>query len=44
MIPFAIVGSERNIVINGKAVRGRRTRSGIINGILFRGLTSFSGG
>lgn len=31
MIPFAIVGSERNVVINGKAVRGRRTRSGMIN-------------
>ncbi|KAJ1547309.1 cell division control protein [Nowakowskiella sp. JEL0078] len=31
MIPFAVVGSERNVVIDGKAVRGRRTRFGIIN-------------
>ncbi|TPX55422.1 hypothetical protein PhCBS80983_g05326 [Powellomyces hirtus] len=31
MIPFAIVGSERNVVIDGKAVRGRRTRWGIID-------------
>ncbi|RKO92421.1 Septin-type guanine nucleotide-binding (G) domain-containing protein [Blyttiomyces helicus] len=31
MIPFAVVGSERNIVIDGKAVRGRRTRWGMIN-------------
>ncbi|KAI8902706.1 Septin-type guanine nucleotide-binding (G) domain-containing protein [Globomyces pollinis-pini] len=31
MIPFAIVGSERNIVVDGKAVRARRTRSGIVN-------------
>ncbi|KAJ3077349.1 cell division control protein, partial [Quaeritorhiza haematococci] len=31
MIPFAVVGSERNIVIDGKAVRGRRTRWGLIN-------------
>ena len=32
-IPFAVVGSERNIVVNGKAIRARRTRAGIINGI-----------
>ncbi|KAI9009630.1 cell division control protein [Gaertneriomyces sp. JEL0708] len=31
MIPFAVVGSERNVVIDGKAVRGRRTRWGIID-------------
>ena len=31
MIPFAIVGSERNVVIDGKAVRGRKTRWGVIN-------------
>ncbi|KAJ3036917.1 cell division control protein [Rhizophlyctis rosea] len=31
MIPFAVVGSERNIVIDGKAVRGRRTRWGMVN-------------
>jgi len=35
MLPFAIVGSERNIVINGKAVRGRRTRWGMVNGNKF---------
>lgn len=32
LIPFAIVGSERTIVIDGKAVRGRRTKwGGLIN-------------
>ncbi|KAG0174317.1 cell division control protein [Apophysomyces sp. BC1034] len=31
LIPFAIVGSERNVVIEGKAVRGRKTRWGVIN-------------
>jgi septin family protein len=31
MIPFAIVGSEKNVVINGKEVRGRRNRWGVIN-------------
>lgn len=31
LIPFAIVGSERNVVIDGKAVRGRKTRWGAIN-------------
>ncbi|KAJ3051040.1 cell division control protein [Rhizophlyctis rosea] len=31
MIPFAVVGSERNIVIDGNAVRGRRTRWGMVN-------------
>lgn len=32
LIPFAVVGSERNVVIDGKAVRGRKTRWGAING------------
>lgn len=32
MIPFAIVGSEKNVVIDGKSVRGRRNRWGVING------------
>ena len=32
MIPFAVVGSERNVVIDGRAVRGRRTRWGLVNG------------
>ncbi|KAI8366995.1 Septin-type guanine nucleotide-binding (G) domain-containing protein [Choanephora cucurbitarum] len=31
LIPFAIVGSERNVVVEGKAVRGRKTRWGAIN-------------
>ncbi|KAJ3324891.1 cell division control protein [Boothiomyces sp. JEL0866] len=32
LIPFAVVGSEKNVAdANGKAIRGRRTRSGIIN-------------
>ncbi|GAA5812983.1 Septin Spn2 [Mucor flavus] len=31
LIPFAVVGSERNVVIDGKAVRGRKTRWGSIN-------------
>ncbi|KAI9593146.1 Septin-type guanine nucleotide-binding (G) domain-containing protein [Syncephalis fuscata] len=30
-IPFAIVGSEKNVVIDGKEVRGRRNRWGVIN-------------
>lgn len=31
MIPFAVVGSERSVIIDGKAVRGRKTRWGVIN-------------
>jgi septin 3/9/12 len=31
LIPFAVVGSERNININGKVVRGRQNRWGVIN-------------
>ncbi|SAL98286.1 hypothetical protein [Absidia glauca] len=31
LIPFAVVGSERNVVIDGNAVRGRRTRWGVIS-------------
>jgi len=31
MIPFAVVGSEKSIVVNGKQVRGRLNRWGIIN-------------
>jgi septin 3/9/12 len=31
-MPFAVVGSEKNVVMEGKAVRGRRTKWGIING------------
>ncbi|KAL3902173.1 MAG: hypothetical protein SGCHY_000024 [Lobulomycetales sp.] len=31
MIPFAVVGSEVNVVVDGKSVRGRKTRAGVIN-------------
>ncbi|KAJ9118228.1 hypothetical protein QFC22_004135 [Naganishia vaughanmartiniae] len=31
MIPFAVVGSEKTVVIDGKAVRGRKTRWATIN-------------
>ncbi|KAF1350851.1 Septin-type guanine nucleotide-binding (G) domain-containing protein [Delphinella strobiligena] len=31
LIPFAVVGSEKTININGRAVRGRQNRWGIIN-------------
>ncbi|KAI5123373.1 hypothetical protein M0805_001794 [Coniferiporia weirii] len=31
MIPFAVVGSERNVLIDGKQVRGRKNRWGVIN-------------
>ncbi|KAL5532761.1 CDC10 [Sanghuangporus sanghuang] len=31
MIPFAVVGSERNVIINGKQVRGRKNKWGVIN-------------
>lgn len=31
MIPFAIVGSENNVIIGGKSVRGRRNRWGVVN-------------
>ena len=31
MIPFAVVGSERNLIIDGKTVRGRKTRWGVVN-------------
>ena len=34
-MPFAVVGSERNVVIDGKAVPGRRTKWGMINGRSF---------
>lgn len=32
IIPFAVVGSEKTIVVNGKQVRGRQNRWGVING------------
>ena len=31
MIPFAVVGSENSIMINGRSVRGRQNRWGVIN-------------
>ncbi|KNZ81952.1 Septin spn like protein [Termitomyces sp. J132] len=31
MIPFAIVGSENNVIVDGKSVRGRRNRWGVVN-------------
>jgi Septin len=31
MIPFAVVGSERNVIIDGQPVRGRKNRWGVIN-------------
>jgi len=31
MIPFAVVGSESNVIIGGKAVRGRKNRWGVVN-------------
>ncbi|KAK1926657.1 putative Septin ring protein [Papiliotrema laurentii] len=31
MLPFAVIGSERTVTIDGKAVRGRKNRWGVIN-------------
>lgn len=31
MIPFAIVGSDRNVIVDGKPVRARKNRWGVIN-------------
>ncbi|KII88131.1 hypothetical protein PLICRDRAFT_41256 [Plicaturopsis crispa FD-325 SS-3] len=31
LIPFAVVGSERNVIIDGKSVRGRKNRWGVVN-------------
>jgi len=31
IIPFAVVGSENSVVIDGKSVRGRRNRWGVVN-------------
>ena len=31
LIPFAVVGSEKSIIVNGKQVRGRQNRWGVIN-------------
>lgn len=32
MIPFAVVGSEKSIIVDGKPVRGRQNKWGVING------------
>lgn len=34
LIPFAVVGSEKTIIVDGKSVRGRQNRWGVINGML----------
>lgn len=31
VVPFAVVGSENNIVVGGRSVRGRQNRWGVIN-------------
>jgi len=31
LIPFAVVGSEKTIIVNGKPVRGRQNRWGVVN-------------
>lgn len=31
IIPYAVVGSERNVIIDGKSVRGRKNRWGVVN-------------
>lgn len=31
LIPFAVVGSEKSIVVGGRSVRGRQNRWGVIN-------------
>ena len=31
MLPFAIVGSERTVLIDGKPTRGRKNRWGVVN-------------
>jgi septin 3/9/12 len=31
MLPFAVVGSEKTVVVDGKPVRGRKNRWGVIN-------------
>lgn len=31
IIPFAVVGSEKTVMVNGKEVRGRKNRFGVIN-------------
>ena len=31
LVPFAVVGSEKSIIVNGQQVRGRQNRWGVIN-------------
>lgn len=39
LIPFAVVGSEKTIVVDGKPVRGRQNRWGVINGMITQAWT-----
>jgi hypothetical protein len=34
-LPFAVVGSDKNVSVGGKAVLGRKNRWGVIEGILY---------
>lgn len=31
IIPFAVIGSERSVTIDGRSVRGRKNRWGVVN-------------
>jgi septin family protein len=42
ILPFAVVGSEKTIVVNGREVRGRQNRWGVINGQSFASTCSSS--
>jgi septin 3/9/12 len=42
MLPFAVVGSEKNIVVGGREVRGRQNRWGVINGTSHSSLLIFT--
>lgn len=41
IIPFAVVGSEKSIIVDGKQVRGRQNRWGVINGTILGVIASF---
>lgn len=40
LMPFAVVGSEKTVVVNGRNVRGRQNKWGIINGKSILGFCS----
>ena len=42
LIPFAVVGSEKTIIVDGKSVRGRQNRWGVINGTRVDHVSVFS--